>query len=479
MYIFKNAMSNILRNRKRNILVGVVILILIMASSISIVINNTTKGIISDYKDRFGSKVSIDIDIDKINEIAKNQNQMTLEFEDIKPQQYFDFADSKYLKSSSFMGQLPIDFGGELKAIDEGKENDSNNFFTLEGESIFIDDVESNSSSKPTIAPTSNMQLVSDISLLEEFKNKRRTIESGEFFKSDNEVLVSSEFAKLNNLKTGDKLLVQSISQKKASEVTISGIYKDLTDEYSNMPFIDPAMNRRNDVIMDIDSSFAKKSLDSIYIKANYELKNPDYLEDFKAELTKKGIPEIYKVTTDEASYNQIVAPVVGLEKITKTMTNIVLLIGSIILLLIQSISIRERKYEIGVLRAMGLKKSKLIRMFIYENLIITSLCLVIGLFSGITLSQPIANKMIDSQVEIAKENEFNEQNMNGVVIVGDSLSNQATDEKPLSDINVSLSKEAITQILGISLLIVSVTSTIGVITITKYEPMQILSDRN
>ncbi|MFU2108463.1 FtsX-like permease family protein [Paenibacillus larvae] len=37
----------------------------------------------------------------------------------------------------------------------------------------------------------------------------------------------------------------------------------------------------------------------------------------------------------------------------------IVLVLGAVILILLSSIAIRERKYEIGVLRAIGMKKGK------------------------------------------------------------------------------------------------------------------------
>jgi len=51
------------------------------------------------------------------------------------------------------------------------------------------------------------------------------------------------------------------------------------------------------------------------------------------------------------AGYQKVVGPVEGLKKISLTFMIIVLIFGAMILMLLSSIAIRERKYEIGVLR--------------------------------------------------------------------------------------------------------------------------------
>ena len=75
----------------------------------------------------------------------------------------------------------------------------------------------------------------------------------------------------------------------------------------------------------------------------------------------------------------------------------VVIILGSIILALLSSITIRERKYEIGVLRAMGMKKAKS-RGLISEALMITAVCLVVGLVIGSALST--ANTILQNQIE-------------------------------------------------------------------------------
>lgn len=482
MYIFKNAMSNLLKNKRRNILVGIIILILIICSTVSIVINNTTKEIIDDYANRFGSDVSIQMNMDKLDDMfgvpSLDLNEQEVKVETITSKQYMDFGKSDCLKSYTLKGSLPIDFAGSIKAVDEdaidtGSENVE-----------FIGDSSSGSAGGyGGPRTTGNVIFVSDLSVLSEFNDEQRKIIDGKRFNDKNGALISKKLAQLNDLKVGDKIKLSSLGgpNAKDAEVVISGIFQDITEEYGDLPFKDPMLNKRNEVIMSMNSDLCKASMDYIRIVGNYKLKNPDLLDTFKKELKEKGLPDIYQVTTDEATYNQVVAPVKGLGSITLISVIMIMIVGAVILLIIQSIIIRERKYEIGVLRAIGMKKIKLIRMFLYENIVITCICLFLGFGLGMVLSQPIANVMIESQVEIAEKNNEMSGLADGGTFVFDpsGLDSAPKDVEPLSNIDVNISMTAIVQIILVALMISIISSLFGVIAITKYEPMKILSERN
>lgn len=94
-------------------------------------------------------------------------------------------------------------------------------------------------------------------------------------------------------------------------------------------------------------------------------------------------------------SYNQIVGPVEGLSSVSSTFLIIVLIFGGISIAVISSIAIRERKYEIGVLRAMGMKKSTVSFSLWLEVFLITAVCVVIGIFGGTMIAQPIADILL------------------------------------------------------------------------------------
>jgi putative ABC transport system permease protein len=109
--------------------------------------------------------------------------------------------------------------------------------------------------------------------------------------------------------------------------------------------------------------------------------------------------------------------------------------------------------------------------------LILTFLCLVIGLSVSAIATQPIADSLLANQIKIAEES----QNAGPVATTLSTNPTEAagTAIKPLSELTVHLGADAIAQISLIAFLLALVASIMGVIYITRYEPMKILSERN
>lgn len=472
MYILKNAIKNLGRNKGRNILLGIIIFILILSTTVGLVINTTTKGIIEDYKNRFGSKVTLGVDFDKLMAEQKPDANGILAFPaapEISPEQYMAFAESKQLRSYQMDMRTGIVFEN-LKAVDE-KANEGMSGGIGEGY-------------EEHVMPKAKLLGYSDADNLPDFAKGLRKIVDGDIYKNKNECLVSSDFAALNKLKVGDSFQIMDTANKKETTLTVAGIYADATQATGDLPPGAMSLegsygNRRNEILVNIETLTANFDISELTVNAEYELKSPDLLEAFEKELREKGLPEAYNVETDEAGYNKIVAPVVGLSKISMTFMWVILGVGSMILLFITTMAIRERKYEIGVLRAMGMKKAKVAFMIVAETIMITVLCLGMGMGIGNVISQPVADFLIVEQVEAAESSPKEGIQFNGSIGMGESTSDSNSDVQPLSEIDVSLTPEAVVQIALIALALALLSSAAGVIYITKYEPMKILSERN
>ena len=185
------------------------------------------------------------------------------------------------------------------------------------------------------------------------------------------------------------------------------------------------------------------------------------------------------------ASYETIVGPVVGMKNISLTFMIIILILGAAVLILLTSIAVRERKYEIGVLRAMGMKKRKVAAGLLAELFILTVVCLVVGVGVGSAAAQPAADILISQQAEAA-QSAAPEQSMFGgmggrmgsIRGIGGLLGQQNI-AVPLDEIAVSIGVGTIGQIIGIALLLSAFAGLIAVSRITKYEPIKILMERN
>ena len=122
------------------------------------------------------------------------------------------------------------------------------------------------------------------------------------------------------------------------------------------------------------------------------------------------------------------------------------------------------------------LMQAKVSIMFVAESVMITVLCLGLGFGIGNAVSQPVADSLIASQVEAASSAKSDMHN--GLTSIGES-NTSTSGIQPLSEIDVSLTAEAALQIALIALALALLSSAAGVIFITKYEPMKILSERN
>lgn len=485
MYIIKNALQNLVRNLGRNLMIGGIILVIIVSVVVALMINNTAAGVIEDYKARFGSEVRFVPDMQKLLEEARKNTDpggpTTIRRPTIPAEDLIKFGQSDYLKEAVFTAQSKGN-SEQLNPID--KEKGGGGGLMTGG---------TGGPSQPAGKQYYHKLLGDDYSDFND--GLRKLTEGSRFPENKGECIISKELLENSGLSIGDTITVTSSLETAGStpgneeyidiswELTIVGTYEDATDEYGEGMMQNAFLNRRNEIITTFET-LSEKMLDGyvgIDVEAKYYLKNPSMLEDFKTEVYAKGLSTVFDVQTDSASYESIVGPVEGLKGISITFVIIVLLFGATILILLASIAIRERKYEIGVLRAMGMKKIKVAAGLWTETLAITIICLVLGLAVGTMVAQPVANIMLEQQIAAAEKSTANQLPPGAVVSGGPArtIDSGTSEAKPLKNLNIALDTLTIMEIIGIALLLSSISGIISTFKITKYEPVKILMERN
>ncbi|WP_291581419.1 ABC transporter permease [Clostridium sp. UBA6640] len=479
MYILKNALKNLGRNKGRNLMIGGIIFAIILTTVVSLTINNTAASVIEGYKTRFSSEVFITPDTKKVREEFQNykgDDQMgaVSKLLQIPTELTLQLANSEHLQESVASGMIGA-ISNDIRPIAENEySNTAHTKFSKIDSAIVA--IGGNGGG--------DYKLYGD--KWKDFNDGFRSLDddgSSRMPKADNECLVSRELAEKNNIRVGDVITFHSAFSKDNTMrdvdyvLTVVGIYLDLTPEYEDagMPEMSE-LNRRNDILTTISTllSQRKESEVGVQITAKYYLKSADLLPKFEAEARAKGLPARFNVITDTTSYENAVKPIEGLKSISLTFMIVVIALGAIILLLLASISIRERKYEIGVLRAMGMKKGKVALGLWSEILIITCMCLVIGLGVGTLASQPASDTLLKSQVsaidDTPQDNTMGRTGGNIGVI---------SDAKPLDEMKVNVGLDTVAEIILISLLLASFAGVVSISKITKYEPIKILMERN
>jgi len=283
--------------------------------------------------------------------------------------------------------------------------------------------------------------------------------------------------AQLNSLKVGDTLTVRSIADaNKDISLTITGIYKDLTKENNeDASYKDPYMTRKNEILTTYETTtdlVGKQATTMSRIK--YFLNSPDDLDAFVKDAQGKGLSKYYSLTNNEYLYKQIAGPVESVQKISTVFLVVVLILGGIILILLNLIALRERKYEIGVLRAIGMKKFKVIKTLLYESILVTMIAVMVGLGVGSLAAQPISDKLLADQIEQRQEQM---ENMGGNF--GGSGAAMPNTDEIVNSLDVNLDLNVILGMFLIGSLLVIISSSMSLVYITKYEPIKILSERN
>ena len=170
----------------------------------------------------------------------------------------------------------------------------------------------------------------------------------------------------------------------------------------------------------------------------------------------------------------------------------VILIIGAIILVVLNIFNVRERKYEVGVLTAMGMKKWKVAAQFMCEILVVTMIAVIIGAGIGGVCSVPVTNALLAGQVESQNSHQtqlnenFGRPGNFGGGIPGrnmDGMSSKIPDVGDAADyiteVNSAMNLTVVLQMLGVGLLLTLVSSMVSVSFIMRYDPLKILANRD
>ena len=227
---------------------------------------------------------------------------------------------------------------------------------------------------------------------------------NGTFTMSSGEVFGYGESD--NGLKVGDEITVTNPSDTSTTYTfTISGIYKNSTS--SNTSAMGPMGGTSQDADNAIYTSVS--TLKSLGLDADttandddnntttqlgytYVLGSADDYETFASDVRQAGLDDTYTVqSADVENHESSLVPLDSLAKFALTLLIVVLAVGAVVLNLF---NIRERKYEVGVLTAIGVKKVKVAAQFAIELLIVTMCGIALGVAGGAVASVPVSNQL-------------------------------------------------------------------------------------
>ncbi len=495
MYILKNAFKSITRNKSRNILIGIVILVISITCTVSLAISNSADKLIESYKD--ANLIEASISFNRENMMGgfrenKDKDELVENFNGIEPltvEEIEKYGDSSYVTNYYYTVSTSLN-GEDLEKASSDME--------LERAPSREDSEDDN---KPvtgdfTITGYSTYNAMSDF-ISGNYKITEGEVDS-EF--SGYNCIINEELATLNDISVGDTItLVNPNDESEIYEFTVTGIYtEDTSDEDSNeMSLFSNSANTiitNSSVLLDMTTD----NEDLTYnINPTFILTGEDVIEDFTEEVESIGLDENYQVTTNLDQIENSTSSISNVKTFATTFLIITFIIGAIILFVINQINLRERRYEIGVLRTIGMKKTKVCLQFMTETLMIAIISLALGALIGSFISTPVANKLLENEIESSTNtrNEIREnfgggpsdENNSGEVEApkgdrgGDFTNNfsNVVNIEAFGDFEATVSIKVLLELLGLGILLTIISSSSALIAINRFSPLTILKERS
>ncbi|MDO4168710.1 MAG: ABC transporter permease [Lachnospiraceae bacterium] len=497
MYLLKNAWKNVIRSKGRNLLIGLIVFVIATSACISLSIREAAENAKTSGLEN--AEITGQITVDRQSMMksmgesgadrSQMQNQMTqiqgLSISDLKK-----YAKAKSVKNFYYTITASLN-GNSIEAVNSSDTSNNNDPDTS--------NIPSGNGHRMQNQGDFSLIGYSDEDAMTNFINGTCKMTEGDIFAegtSEKVCIISDELATYNSLKVGNTIKLESPTEEgKVISLKIVGIYHNSSSTAGE----NGVMNRFNasaDPANQIYTSYQAlnaltKDSDSIKTQTNgtYVFADLDAYETFQDDVKDMGLDDSYAVVSQDVNnYEQSLLPLENLSKFASYFFAIILIIGAIILAVINMFNIQERKYEIGVLTAIGMKKWKVCTQFMIELFFVTLFAMVIGLGVGSATSVPVSNHLLASQIESQQEQmenqesnfgrrEMNHDNKAGPGQRHGGIMTQTVDY--VSDISATVNMTVIAKLFGVGILLTVLSSLISVIFVVRYEPLKILTNRS
>lgn len=454
MYILKNALRSIARAKGRSILIGIIVFVISLSSCLALSIREAADT--AEETALSGLEITAQITMDR-QAVMENfdtpqdrgaamTDMQELSLEDLETYAQAESVKSFYYSASASMNGSslePVDTSGLSSSSSESTEDEglsadaSQGAGGQDGEMGAGRNMDGDAGAMPgggrmgiqgdfTVTGYSSDEAMTD------FISGSSSVTEGSMFtegSDDYTCVISEELAAYNDLSVGDTITLSNPNQEEETyELTISGIYETTgsgSSAQNMMGGFSTAADSANQIYVSYGTldSIAQASLESAsettdeetgmtsttalqtMLSGTYTFADADDYYAFEEQARELGLSDDYTVSSgDLTSYEESLEPLQNLSKYAGYFLLVILLIGAVILVVLNIFNIRERKYEIGVLAAIGMKKWKISMQFLAELLCITFCALLIGSGIGAVSSVPLTNTLLAQQIESSSQ---------------------------------------------------------------------------
>ncbi|MFT8748238.1 ABC transporter permease [Liquorilactobacillus nagelii] len=477
MNFIKRAWLNVIRKRGRTLLLILITSAILLFVLSGLMIQSAAEKAVQNAKESAGTTVTLSANRENAFRQMRKQKQgrTELNLASVNLKKAKKIASSKYVKSYNVLSSTTAT-AKSFKAIKTttGSSGSSPQGGPMNGNS--------NSSNKTSLS----LSGVTATSVTSAFTDGDNKIVSGRGITTSdqgtNHVVIEKELAKENNISVGDQIKIKSNS--KTVTLKVVGIYRASSSSTSQMQQSDPSntLYLASNYVSELKGS--SNQADSV----GYTMKNPAKAAAFiKQEKTLINTSK-FSLTTNDTLYQTMLTPLNNIKSFAQKIVWLVGLAGTIILTLIVILMVRERRYESGILLALGERKGKIVLQFLVELLMVLVVSSVIavggGKYAGNLLSKQLVQQATTQTVSSNTKrlnnsqlgggnNSGMSQGMNNPGQFGGATSQN---QQQTTNLKLSLSIKTIVEVIGFGLLIITISILLGTINLLRLPPKKILT---
>ncbi|ADM36444.1 ABC transporter permease [Bacillus spizizenii ATCC 6633 = JCM 2499] len=369
------------------------------------------------------------------------------------------------------------------------------NFDAIESSSSSSSDSSSSSNTKngqggpQRIQADLSIEGVTSTALVDEFSDGDSKITDGRAItKSDvgkNVTVINETLAVENDVSVGDSITIESATDEDTTvKLKVVGIYKTTSsgdDQAQNFSFLNPY----NKLYTPYTATAALKGDDykNTIDSAVYYMDDAKNMDAFVKAAKKTSIDfNTYTLNTNDQLYQQMVGPIENVASFSKNVVYLVSVAGAVILGLIVMMSIRERKYEMGVLMAIGEKRWKLIGQFLTEILIVAVIAIGLASVTGNLVANQLGNQLLSQQISSSSDSTQTASGQNGQMpsggggMGGGMFGHNSANVDVIDSLNVAVSMNDMLVLGGIGIIIAIIATLLPSISVLRLHPKTILT---
>ncbi|MGH4124075.1 MAG: ABC transporter permease [Clostridium sp.] len=465
MNFIKRAILSVTKRKNKTVLLILMFCVIANMVLAGLAIQSATAKVGDLARQKLGGSVDISPDYEKQAKSRKSSDNLPkLHMKDIDKLKYL-----KHVKSYNYLQSINV-MAENFKPVKAKKDD--------------------NKDTLPKAQPDLSLKATLYSNLHPDFTERKSKLVEGRNLTSSDEgknvTILNKKLADANNLKLGDKIKIKAEQGEETLDLEIVGLYT--ADETKSDPRLATLlakyafMNPSNKIYTPISvaSSLGDSSSKGTIQKATYFLDDPINIENFKTDVKNSGIAlDDLKIDAQDSLYKKMMRPIENVGSFSKTIVIIVAIAGTVILSLLINLSLKDRRYEIGVLMSLGESRFRIIGQLLLELIIVATIAFSIATFTGNKVSQNVGNTLLQNEIKANEKKKTESPSKPGLVISMDTSSSEPlpdADDYAIDKIDVSVSSKDLQKLYLMGFIIVILATSGSAVSILRFNPKTILS---